>query len=245
MGEFFDGVLPIPRGLTDGGGGRETEVFEPFFEHREDAGDIFFAQGRLDHDGEAGVGRWGKGFCFFRCFENRDLARGFSHDAFHLFMTVAADEEDVVFVFGVGADQIMQALDKGAGGVGDLETACLGGALHGRGDAMCAEQDGGAGRDILEGTDQSGAAVLERLYHFGIMDDLAKDKKSGFGTVLQQAFRQGNRPADTGTESSGTGQDNAFSAGRRGGGVHTSRFADLKGTRARRLIRFAAIRPDS
>jgi len=124
---LLHGLVASPGGLADGGAGGSPKVGKPSAQDGEDAGDILFTEGGLDHDGQRNIRRRDERFGFAGCFQNGDLMRGFADDPFDLFMTVVSDQANMVTFLCIVHDQIVKSLNKGTGGINDLKSPAQGG----------------------------------------------------------------------------------------------------------------------
>jgi hypothetical protein len=92
-----------------------------------------------------------------------------------------------------------------AGGIENVQAACLGLGTHRLRDAVGAENDGGAGGHFGEFLDEDRAFCLEVVDDEGVVDDFVADVDRR-AELFQRAFDDGDGAVDAGAEAAGIGE---------------------------------------
>ena len=104
-------------------------------------------------------------------FHQVDAFGQLAHRAFHLRVTLVADHEELIALFGQFGHFYVHLGHQRAGGIKNGEATRLGLVLHRLAHAVGAEHQGGAGGHIVQLFNKDGALFLEVVDHKSVVHD--------------------------------------------------------------------------
>jgi hypothetical protein len=134
---------------------------------------------------------------------------GVAHRALYFFVTLVADQQDVIVLTGEPNSFTVHLGDQRAGGINGVEATIRGFLDNHRGDAVGGENNVGAFGDLGYFVHKNNSASFQLAHHMDVVNDLLAHIDR-CPKALERLFYGNDRAIDSGAVTAGGCQQNSF-----------------------------------